>query len=63
MRGVVKTWFESRHYGFAHEAGAPRDIFLHADNVTFGHVREGVEIEFDLAVQGERRFAKNMRVF
>lgn len=65
MRGTVRKWFEERHYGFAHEAGAPRDIFVHADNVTFGHLREGAEIEFDLSKkEGERRpFAKNIRVF
>lgn len=64
MRGTMQKWFDERGYGFAHEAGAPRDIFVHADNVTFGHVREGVEIEFDLATrEGERRpFAKNIRV-
>jgi cold shock CspA family protein len=54
MRGVLRRWLDERHYGFAHEAGAPRDIFVHADNVTFGQVREGVEIEFDVAAQGER---------
>lgn len=60
-KGTVKFFNESKGFGFIAEAGTKKEYFVHATGL-IDEIREGDEVEFELAEGKKGMNAVNVRV-
>jgi CspA family cold shock protein len=63
IRGTVKAWHADRGYGFISPDDGGHDIFVHCREVPgYDHLNVGWDVEYSIALNGDRQRAINVKV-